>query len=136
MKEDIKDLLSGLGSHGGVKSEAFSEITQVELPPDFVSAYSVLNGGEGFVGEAYLILWKVEELTGFNADYEVNKYAPGIFLFGSNGAGEGFGFDTRNKPYKIVEIPFVGMDLRYARPVANSFTEFLLKLKDSDGSLI
>lgn len=72
----------------------------------------------------------------FNKEHEADKYAPRIFLFGSNGGGEGFGFDTRSKLYKIIEIPFIGMDLQYATPVAESFTYLLERVKVSNGLLL
>jgi len=88
------------------------------------------NGGEGFIGENYLILWGVEELVQFNNEYEVQDYAPGLVLFGSDGGGEGYAFDTRKTPTSIVQVPFIGMDLMYARPRADSFSEFITKLAE------
>lgn len=136
MNEKIKDLLGNFSFGGRASSESLARLAELGLPDDFLSIFSELNGGEGFVGEEYLILWKAEELVPFNKEYEADKYAPGIFLFGSNGGGEGFGFDTRSKPYKVVEIPFVGMDLQYATLVADSFTHLLERMKVSDGSLL
>jgi hypothetical protein len=136
MNEKIKTLLGNFSFGGRASNEALAHLTGLSLPDDFLSIFSELNGGEGFVGEEYLILWKAEELIPFNREYEADKYAPGIFLFGSNGGGEGFGFDTRSKPYKVVEIPFIGMDLQYAAPIADSFTHLLERMKVSDGSLL
>lgn len=136
MDEKIKLLLGNFSFSGSASSDALAELNYLCLPEDFLSVLSDVDGGEGFIGEEYLILWKAEELIPFNKEYEVEKYAPGIFLFGSNGGGEGFGFDTRSKPYKVVEVPFIGMDLKYATPVADSFTHLLERMKDSDGSLL
>ncbi|BFM49934.1 SMI1/KNR4 family protein [Marinomonas sp. THO17] len=136
MDENLKDLLDDFSFEGGASSDALAELAELSLSNDYLSVFSELNGGEGFVGEVYLILWKAEELIPFNKEYEAEKYAPGIFLFGSNGGGEGFGFDTRSKPYKVVEIPFIGMDLQHATPVADNFTHLLERMRDSDGSLL
>lgn len=95
------------------------------LPLDYVEFLQKQDGGEGFIGENYLILWKAEELAVFNREYEVDKYAPGLLLFGSNGGGEGYAFDKRQQPMSVVRVPFIGMDLRYARPVADSFISLL-----------
>ncbi len=111
MEKTIKELLSDFSLGKNASKDALSELSDLSLPDDYLSIFSELNGGEGFVGDEYLILWKAEELVVFNKEYEVDQYAPGIFLFGSNGGGEGFGFDTRRKPYKVVEMPFIGMDL-------------------------
>jgi len=64
------------------------------LPQDFKEFLSRQDGGEGFVGEHYLILWKASELVRFNLEYEVDAYAPGLVIFASNGGGEGFAFIT------------------------------------------
>ena len=65
-----------------------SSILGVDLPSDYLRFLRNHNGGEGFIGDNYLVLWKAEELADFNREYEVEKYAPGIFLFGSDGGGE------------------------------------------------
>jgi len=86
------------------------------------------DGGEGFVGGRYLILWRTSELVTFNREYEAWKYAPGLLLFGSNGGGEAFAFDTRDNSMKVVMVPFIGMSLNDAKTVADSFDNFLSNL--------
>lgn len=99
------------------------------LPADYVHFLQRHDGGEGFVGENYLILWKAEELIRFNREYEVEQYAPGIFLFGSNGGGEGYGFDIKDPAMPVVRVPFIGMDRRHAKPVASDFTDLFSRLE-------
>lgn len=101
---------------------------KVELPKDYLDFLRQHNGGEGFVGDHYIVFWKAEELADFNREYEVEKYAPGIFLFGSSGGGEGYGFDTQSAARPIVRIPFIGMERRYAAPVAKDFPDLFVKL--------
>ena len=98
------------------------------LPRDYLDFLCQHNGGEGFIGDNYIIFWKVEELADFNREYEVEKYAPGIFLFGSDGGGEGYGFDTQSAAMPIVRVPFIGMERRYATPVARDFPDLFAKL--------
>lgn len=101
------------------------------LPEDYAQFLQQTDGGEGFVGNAYLILWRIGELLEMNKAYHVSEYAPGLFLFGSDGGGEGFGFDTRSDTRVIVSVPFVGMDLGLAHLVAPDFQTFLEKLFQS-----
>ncbi|MCX2781310.1 SMI1/KNR4 family protein [Microbulbifer thermotolerans] len=139
MKESLGSLLTDFSLDEGASQETIANIKNISgiyFPDDYLDFLQDANGGEGFIGEEYLILWKAEELETFNREYEVEKYAPGIFLFGSNGGGEGFGFDTRSTPYKIVQVPFVGMDLQHANHVADSFTNLLERMNQSDGSLL
>ncbi len=96
------------------------------LPADYVQFLQRMNGGEGSLGKAYVALWRVEELGDRNTGYEVAEFAPGLFLFGSNGGGEAFAFDTRCDQFRIVAVPFVGMDdLRDAVVIATNFRTFL-----------
>jgi hypothetical protein len=136
LDESIKNLLNDFSLEGSSSAEAISELNKLHLPDDYIEVISEINGGEGFINNEYLILWKPEELLEFNKEYEVEQYAPGIFLFGSNGGGEGFAFDTRTTPYKVVQIPFIGMDLSCASCVADSFLDLLKKMEVSDGSLL
>lgn len=98
----------------------------IMLPDDYRDFLQCSNGGEGFVGSHYIILWKIEELVEFNNEYEVNKYAPDFFLFASDGAGEAFAFKKNDKFIYI--IPFIGMSCDSALIVSDSFSNFLKKL--------
>jgi hypothetical protein len=54
-----------------------------------------------------------------------------LLLFGSDGGGQAFAFDTRSAANPIVCVPFVGMELKEALPIASSFTGFLEELFNS-----
>lgn len=117
--------------NAGATEEALRDVAVSlghSLPTDYMQFLRKHNGGEGFVGDNYLVLWKAEDLSAFNREYEVDQYAPSLLLFGSNGGGEGYGFDTRSADMPIVRVPFIGMDLRYARPTADSFNELFIQL--------
>ncbi|WP_153242676.1 SMI1/KNR4 family protein [Frateuria defendens] len=113
--ESLRSVESALGRH---------------LPHGYRDFLQKNDGGEGFISDNYVILWRAEELIEFNREYEVEKYAPGLFLFGSDGGGEGYGFDMREQDAPVVMVPFIGMSLRYARPIAPSFADFLRRLED------
>jgi hypothetical protein len=81
--------------------------------------------GEGFIGNAYAILWRLGELTKMNEAYRVGEFAPGFFIFGSNGGGEAFAFDARTSAKPIVSIPFVGMAAGEAWAIGPTFDAFL-----------
>lgn len=113
------------------KSEILSDLSTrvgVALPKNYIDFLRQHNGGEGFIGDNYIIFWKAEELADFNREYEVETYAPGIFLFASSGGGEGYGFDTNDAAMPIVCIPFIGMDRRYAETVASDLPDFFARL--------
>lgn len=103
----------------------------LRLPNEYREFLQRHNGGEGFIGNQYIILWRAEELIETNRSYQVQEYAPGLFLFGSDGGGEAFAFDTHTDAKPIVSVPFVGMGLNEVRPVAANFGEFLQELVKS-----
>jgi hypothetical protein len=99
------------------------------LPADYVALMREMNGGEGFVGEGgYLMLWPIEELIRHNLGYESTENVPGLFLFGSNGGGEAYAFDTRLATCPIVMVPFIVMEFEALIPIAPDIESFLRKL--------
>ncbi len=110
----------------------FEELTGVHLPNEYSDFLQSCNGGEGFIGpNAYVIFWQLGELMEMNTAYEAEEYAPGLFLFGSDGGGDAFAFDMRNPSKPIVSVPFVGMELALAKPMGSSFPDFIEKLSGS-----
>lgn len=104
------------------------ETLHLKLPAQYVSFLREGNGGEGFIGDSYAILWSVSEIAPLNESYESQELAPGFLMFGSDGGGEAFGFDTREADWKVVQIPFIGGNWNEARPLGSSFQEFLENL--------
>ena len=108
--------------------EETQEKINFRFPASYVEFMLARNGGEGFIGRSYLVLWKIEDLIAINGSYQVAEFAPGIFLFGSSGGGEAFGFDIRSDACGIVSIPFVAMEIEDAKIVAPNFEVFLSTL--------
>ncbi len=71
------------------------------------------------------MFWGSDEIPSYNLEYETNSYAPGLILFGSNGGGEAFAFDSSQGALTIGIVPFVGLSRLEYRPIAQSFCEFL-----------
>jgi hypothetical protein len=108
--------------------QRFEAGSQVRLPDDYVEFLRTANGGEGMVGNAYLSLWRIEELIQRNEDCEVAETVPGLFLFGSDGGGEAFAFDMRSGAKPIVMVPFIILCFEDAIPMGGNFEAFLVEL--------
>ena len=65
--------------------------------------------------------WPFEELVRYNVEYEVPKYAPGYFGFGTDGGGEMYALASNGA---VVNIPFIGMEPAAARLIARSWRDF------------
>jgi hypothetical protein len=131
MAADLSPSLKGIELNPAAATEALADAEaslRLRLPADYARFLTSANGGEGFIGDDYLILWRAEDLAPFNREYEVATYAPGLLLFGSSGGGEGYGFDTREGVWSVVRVPFVGMSWQHAQTMGNSFTDLILRL--------
>jgi len=95
------------------------------LPADYKAFIRIHNGGEGFLKDGYLIIWRIEEVASFNQEYEVSEYAPGIVLFGSSGGGEGYGWDISQASMPVVRVPFIGMGRDVVVSVSQRFSMFV-----------
>jgi hypothetical protein len=99
------------------------------LPGDYVDFMRRSNGGEGFMNDHYMVLWKVEDVPGWSRSYlqytELENTRD-VILFGGNGGGEAFGFDFR-KGGSVVERPMIGMSSEDLLLCADTFSEFLIK---------
>ena len=78
------------------------------------------------------MLWRVDELAEMGAGYDVAEFAPDLFLFGSNGGGEALRVRQPFVPPPIVAVPFIGMELCDAIPIATDFRTFLEVLSNSE----
>lgn len=130
-----ESFLRGLDLHPAATELMISDCEKAlgaNLPSDYIAFLKRTNGAEGLVREdSYVILWSVTELAPLNRSYEVQDYAPGLLIFGSNGGGEAYGFDTRRPNWSVVALPFVGMAWELARLRGSSFGEFLECLQES-----
>lgn len=95
------------------------------FPKEYVNFLLHANGGEGPIGENYLQLWSVEELIKDNEGYNVEEFAPGMLIIGSDGGDTAYCIDTRSKEKPFVSMPFIGMDLDEVEPCGSTFKEFL-----------
>lgn len=128
-------LLREFSARPGATDEQISS-AETKMGVKFPEGYSQFlrrqNGGEGAIGESYAMLWDVSELASKNESYRSNEWAPGFLIFGSDGGGEAFGFDTRNPMWPIVRIPFIGMEWGAAEPLGDTFDQFLDNLYEGN----
>lgn len=99
-----------------------------QMPSDYLDFLQFANGGEGWIGDFYIILWRFDHLFQMNDSYNAKEYIPELLLIGSDGGGEAYAFDHISIPWKVVRSPFVGMDRKSVVVIASSFKEFLAKL--------
>lgn len=78
-------------------------INGIKLPADYLEFISKFNGGEGFIGEAYVIMYRIEELEEINKDYEIERYFKNVFIFGSDGGGMHLAYNSDLTMYYAID---------------------------------
>lgn len=130
---DLARILRDFQSNPPATAYVIQECEQklgVVLPDEYKQFLQHTNGGEGPIGrESYLQLWRIDDVAAWNADYQVNEFAPGIVLFGSDGGGTAFAFDYRAQP-QVISIPFI-FEFEYAEVLGPNFDKFLVALYDA-----
>jgi hypothetical protein len=127
MQNDFEPYLDKMEMNhkGTARIEEIEKMIGVTFPLDYKEFMQHFNGGEGEIKNSYVVLWKADELIDFNEAYAVNEFAPGLVLFGSDGADMAYAFDVRHEKLSIVVVPFIGMDIDGIKHCADSFIEFL-----------
>ncbi|MDF7773797.1 SMI1/KNR4 family protein [Sphingomonas sp. AOB5] len=110
--------------------EAAETALEIRFPDDYRAFLLTQGTGEGWVGEHYLHLWKVEDLALWNREYGFPEYAPFLIGFGSDGAGESFAFDRRTTPMPVVMAPFIDLSEGNAIRVADNFQHLLQRMRE------
>jgi len=99
----------------------------INLPIEYLEFLKTSNGGEGFIGRNYLVLDPIEKIVESNRNLNVEEYAPGLVVIGSDGGGEAIGFDRRGTAWPVVMVPLIPLDMKEAQVIAESFGSFLDK---------
>ncbi len=129
MNEKIEKFISQMKKVPGVsKSELQKTESElgIKFPEEYASFLLESNGAEGAIGEAaYLVLWPLEKISPLNQMNEVEKDAPHLILFGSDGGGTAFAFDKRFASLPIVEIEYIDIGLEEPELRGQTLSEFL-----------
>lgn len=131
MNPQLFEYLEGFEKNPGAEVSAIRQVIQtlnLDLPSEFFDLYLYMNGGEGFISDSYCRFYAVEDLIPLNEVFLVKEFAPELFIFGSNGGGEAFAFNIKNIPCSSVEIPFIPMDIKWAKSLGNTISDFFSHL--------
>src|ERR1700722_11838545 len=111
MDERIEQLIAGCTKNEAASQDAIDgllEAVPYGVPRAYIDLMRAHNGVEGFIGEnAYLIMWRIEELVEMNVGYNFTAHLPYLVLFGTNGGDAGYAFDSRSPNMPVLEVPFI-----------------------------
>ena len=117
----------GFQPNGPAATEALASLKTgraQSLPQSYFAFLTRANGGEGFIGDRYVQLWKAEELAEINRAYKTAEFFPNLFFIGSDGGGEAYAFDLSRTDATVFEVPFIGVPPD-ARAIASSLHSLL-----------
>ena len=106
--------------------ESFLKLIDFILPKGFMEFFKEANGAEIYSDECIVILWPLTEMIPLNAEYNVETFAPGFFIFGSDGGGMAYAIEKSTG--SIFEFPFIGMCKNEAVLKNETFNGFMLSL--------
>lgn len=128
MDEKIKSLLSQFELNEPVSDIDIKKVEEQltgKFPQEYYDFLLISNGGEGSIGQSYLVLWRVEDIIELNEAYAVEEFAPGLLIIGSDGGDTAYCIDTRSEKKPFVQVPFIGMDLSEVKGCGIDFEGFL-----------
>ncbi|MRX74026.1 hypothetical protein GJU40_18030 [Bacillus lacus] len=118
MDEQIKALLSQFELNEPVTEnniKKVEELLSINFPQEYYDFLLISNGGEGAIGQSYLVLWKIEDLIELNDAYGVEEFAPGLLIIGSDGGDTAYCIDIRSDIKPFVQVPFIGLATCHSR---------------------
>ena len=106
------------------------KVNGVSLPDDYLRFMHEHDGGEGDVGEnAYIQIFRLEELESVNEEYEISDYMEEYFIWGTDLGGMLFGYSGRTGMYSAVDSCSLCEEDIICE--AESLTEFLISFDRS-----
>jgi len=130
----MEDCLRGFLSKPGASEGALQLLTEslgAPLPAAYLDFLRHSNGGEGFIGKAYLRFYSADGILEVNQAYAVAEYLPGFLLIASNTIGDAICFRPPFMEGRVVQVPFIPLRLDYAERVESSFSDFIARLAAS-----
>ena len=92
-------------------------VNGVKLPSQYIDFMKEHNGGEGDIGETWLILYGLEELEEMNEDFA--EFLEDSVIIGSNGGGELYGINKDGFYFNVPEI----IEADYIKLLGNDINE-------------
>lgn len=97
-----------------------------DAPSDYAEFLRRHDGGYGeLANDAFLRLYSIAEMKECQTGCAIDEFAPGYFIFATDGCGSFFAFDRRELPYKIMWCHFDSIGYEDSVYVADTLRELL-----------
>jgi hypothetical protein len=105
--------------------EEFNKSAGILPDNDYLDFLKWSNGGEGYIGNNYISLWKIENIVQLNKDYMIQKYlGDRCIAFGTDGGDNCYCFDYSENPC-VIRVPLGDLDPAEKKIIADTFSGFI-----------
>jgi hypothetical protein len=105
----------------------------VTFPPDYRDFITSSGRVDRDFGGSWLMIYDVEELVPLNHAHDHAESHPGLVFIGSDGGGEGVGFDFRRDPPSVVLVNWVSAGWSEAIHQSDTFADFMTQRSTGQG---
>lgn len=115
----------------GASDEALSGVEaalHVELPRSYRSFMMTSNGCDGAAGEAWCILYPIEQVIELTKTYREATFTDGVIFIGTDGGGEAFIIDFNTSLPTFASMAYIGDGLEDALHRDETLDGFIAKL--------
>lgn len=134
MEKIIEQIKAHWYKNNGANNDAINNLEQllnINLPEDYKYFVRWSNGGEGKVNENNISLWKIEDLSILNEEYQIQKYlGKKVIGIGTDGGGICYGYKFTDNQSNIFKCPLGDLDIDEITLIADSFEGFLKKANE------
>lgn len=127
--DDLVNLFASVTRNEPVSHEALALWrTQLHLPVDYEQVLQVANGIEGFIGDVYIRLWRLEDIKSKNEMYNTEEFTPGLMFIGSDGSEIAYGLDMREGSAThghYASVPFINDGWDEVEILSATFIDFI-----------
>jgi hypothetical protein len=127
----VAQLINNISRNAPISNDRFEHEKNrfdFELPYSYLEFMKITNGGiNNSFKKVFFELWPIEKLLKLNKDYEVNEFANGYFIVGTDKGGTAYAINKKTKEF--VAFEFIGM-LIEDEPIllGRDFNEFVKSL--------
>lgn len=114
-------------STGEIEYSLLLEKIDFDVDADYLSFIRRYNGAHGSINNAYLHLWKIDELISQNPYYDESVddgYSSGLFFIGSDGGSIGYSIRKKDGVFIEIAFPDIGTDIP-EKECGRNFNEFI-----------
>jgi cell wall assembly regulator SMI1 len=111
--------------------EEVEQYAKLTLPADYKSFLLKYTGSEMFIGDAYVVLWDLDDLIADNDGYSIIEHLTNTLAIGGNGSGECIAIQLMpDGGHRVVLTPFSDLDADEHIEIGTSFTDFLVRMDE------